>query len=94
VLGVIGVNDSPTCGVTRTVDIVEYVRRVVAAGTPDDAKMREILQDTLRDGTSYSVGGIMKELSGRKLDIRVVGFEPWAESPRDEAERVVSLLGL
>ena len=94
VLGVIGVNDSPTCGVTRTMNLIEFIRRMVTAGTLDDVKMRQILQDTLIDGTSYFIGGIMKELKRRELDVKVVGFEPWAESPKDEAERVASLLNL
>ncbi len=94
VLGVIGVNDSPTCGVTKTLDIVEFVRRMVATGALDDVKLRQILETTLIDGTSYFVGGIIKGLARKGLDVRVVGFEPWAESPGDETERVVSLLNL
>jgi predicted secreted protein len=92
--GVIGVNDSPTCGVTRTMDIVEFIRRLVTDASSDSSQIPQLIQQTLVEGTSYFVGAIMNELRRRGMDVKVVGFEPWVDSPESETQRVLKLLDL
>ena len=93
ILGVVGVNDSPTCGVTKTLDFVEFIRRLAIARDVENP-VKQIIQDTLIDGTSFFMGNIMTELRARRMDVKVIGFEPWAASPKEEAERIANLLNL
>jgi predicted secreted protein len=93
ILGVVGMNDSPTCGVTKTLDFIEYTRRLVLSKDTGSTP-KQIIQETLVDGTSFFIGNIMKELEKRGLDVKVIGFEPWTESHKEEAERIASLLNL
>ncbi len=93
ILGVVGMNDSPTCGVTKTLDLIEYTRRLVISKDTGSTP-KQIIQETLMDGTSFFIGSLMKEMEKRGLDVKVIGFEPWAESKKEEAERIASLLNL
>jgi predicted secreted protein len=93
VLGVVGMNDSPTCGVTKTLDFAEMIRRMIIE-RHEENPMKQIIQDTLVDGPSAFVGSIVSELRKRRIDLRVVGFEPWAVSLKDESERVARQLDL
>ncbi len=93
VVGVVGMNDSPTCGVTKTMDIIDFTRRLVTAEETGNTP-KQIIQETLIDGASFFIGNIMKELEEREMDVKVVGFEPWTESPQEEAERIATLLNL
>jgi predicted secreted protein len=93
IMGVVGMNDSPSCGVNRTLDMTEMIRRTIIDWNKKNP-MRQIVQDTLCEGSSYFVGNIISELEKRKIDIKVVGFEPWAASLKDESERVAKQLDL
>ena len=60
VMGVIGVNDSPSCGITKTLDIMGIARNQKSLGiTLDDVenpqleKMKTILDSGLMDGPGY-----------------------------------------
>lgn len=92
-IGVVGMNDSPTCGVTKTLDLVEFTRLLATAEETGNTP-KYIIRKTLEEGTSYFIGKIIKESKKRGIDIKVVGYEPWAESQKEEAERVAKLLGL
>lgn len=92
-IGVVGMNDSPTCGVTKTLDLIEFTRLLAIAEETGNTP-KHVIQQTLKEGTSYFMGNIVKESKRRGLDIRVVGYEPWAESQKEEAERIAKLLDL
>jgi len=95
ICGVIGMNDSPTCGVTKKVNMIEYMKQMAmaihAGNAVDPVKMN---LDQLMDGKSFFMGNLIEEIRKRSLDIKVIGFEPWAESLKAESERVVNLLNL
>ena len=100
VMGVIGVDDSPSCGVTKTLDIMGIARNQKALGislddveNPQLDKMKTILESGLVDGPGYFLGPIMEQLQKRSIDIPVIGFDPWAE-PDQEVERIANTLGL
>ncbi len=95
ILSIIGMNDSPTCGVTKTIDMLELAGRLKQLGfTHDDLaaphidRMRKAMQSVLMDGQ----GCFMKELT-RKLDqegiiVPILGFDAWADIS-SEADRVI-----
>lgn len=95
ICGVIGMNDSPTCGVTKKVNMVEYMKQMAiairAGNAVDPVKMN---LEQLVDGKSFFMGNLIEEMRKRSLDIQVIGFEPWAESLEAESARIVNLLNL
>ncbi|MDD5494490.1 MAG: hypothetical protein PHG36_07470 [Dehalococcoidia bacterium] len=95
ICGVIGMNDSPTCGVTKKVNMVEYMKQFAIAihsgKTADPVKMN---CDQLMDGKSFFMGNLIEEMKKRKLDIKVIGYEPWAESLTAESQRIAKFLDL
>lgn len=95
ICGVVGINDSPTCGVTKTVDMVKYMRSMATAiykGDPVDPIQKNL--EALIDGESFFMGNLIKEMKKRHLAIKAIGYEPWAKSLKTESERVATLLNL
>ncbi len=88
-------NDSPTCGVKNTMDMVEFMRRMATAIHEHNfADVKQIGLDTLIDGASFFLGNMIKEMKKRRLDVKVIGYEPWAESLKAESERIAGFLDL
>jgi len=94
IVGIVSANDSPTCGVTKSMDVAEYVRRTVVLKRLELPLAKQILLETLIDGVGVFTDSILRELERRKLNVRIVGLDPWAESPEAEAIQVAGLLGL
>lgn len=95
ICGVIGMNDSPTCGVKNTMDMVEFMRRMATAlHETNAADVKQIGLDTLIDSESFFMGNVIKEMKRRQLDVKVIGYEPWAESLKFESERIAGFLNL
>ena len=100
ILGVIGINGSPTCGVTRTMDYLYIAKNHKSLGIsledlekPRLEKVRDIEAKVQFDGPGFFFGPLMEELKKREMDIKVIGYEPWSE-PKEEAERIAGLLNL
>lgn len=93
IVGVVGMNDSPTCGVTKTIDFIEFTRRLAVAEETGNTP-KQIIQQTLVDGTSFFIGSLKKQSEKRGLSLKVVGFEPWTESQKNEAKRIAKVLDL
>ncbi len=101
IIGVVTADEGPTCGVTRTVDLLEVAKNHKAHGISlEEMKAwthlevaRTFVHKARMDGTGAFAAAIMKELRKRRMDIDVVGYDMWAE-PKQEAERLADLLGL
>jgi predicted secreted protein len=100
IVGIIGVDDSPTCGVSRTVDIMGIVKNMQALGisledaeNPHIEKFRHILQTVRDSGSGSFLGSIMGELKKRHMALNVVGFDPWSDF-QEETDRIADLLNL
>lgn len=93
IVGVVGMNDSPTCGVTKTLDFIEFTRLLALSEETGDTP-RQIIQKTLMDGSSYFIGNLMKEARRRGIPLDVIGYEPWNGDPKKEAQRIAGLLKL
>jgi hypothetical protein len=100
VIGIVAVNDSPTDGVTRTIDMARAAERLVSMGIdpaimadPSFEEMREILPRLCTEGTGIFTARLMRELRRKKVSARIVGYDPWADS-KTETERIGAELGL
>ena len=56
--------------------------------------MKEVVPALNVTGSGLFMGKVIKYLKKKKLDVEVIGFEPWAESSMNEAKRVAKLLSL
>lgn len=86
VVGVVGVDDSPSCGVSKTMDIIDLVRRHRMGGRPleqlrcpDLETMRNLIPGALFDGQGVFMQELAKEMKRRGLTVPMIGFSPWIE---------------
>jgi len=100
VVGVITANDSPTCGVTKTMDLIDVMKRAKFSGMslnelerPRLEKLGPFTQSVLIDGEGAFAGAIKRELIRRRMNIQVVGWNPW-DDPQTESSRIDKLLDL
>jgi len=100
IVGIVGVNDSPTCGVTRTLNLLDIIKKLKSlnitlevAENPHIDQNKYFVPAMQIDGSGAFLGSLMNELGKRRIDIKTVGLEPWAE-PGKEAERIGGLLNL
>jgi predicted secreted protein len=100
ILGIIAMNDSPTCGATRTIDLLKSASKYKNLGfktedleNPELEKMRIITPSLCEEGSGLFMIEVMKELSKRGINIKVIGFDPWYDLKK-EAERIANILNL
>jgi predicted secreted protein len=101
VLGIVVSNDSPTCGVNLTMDLLEAAKKFKSLGfkaeyleNPDVKIMRTIIPSLCTKGSGLFIGPVISKLRKRDIDVQVIGFDPWASSLKEEAERVAMLLNV
>jgi len=99
-LGAVVMNDSPTCGVTRTIDLTKAARMLKRLGVgaadlenPDLETMRKTLPYLITSGRGIFTDALIRETARRGLAPKVVGFDPWAD-PVEEVERIAGALHL
>ena len=87
VLGIVAANDSPTDGVTKTIDMAKAAERLVSMGVdpgvmadPSFEEMSKILPRLCTNGTGIFTEALKRELERKKIPVRIVGYDPWAES--------------
>ncbi|MEW6444326.1 MAG: hypothetical protein AB1640_25560 [bacterium] len=100
VLGVVAMDDSPTCGVTKTIDLLEAARILKRLGWsgadldhPDLEKMKRTLPALCSKGQGIFMREVWKEMRRKGLAIPIVGFDPWGDSSL-EVRRIAQALGL
>lgn len=100
VIGIVAVNDSPTDGVTKTIDLSRAALRLASMGVsrelmnnPNLEAMRKILEELCEEGTGIFIAGLKKELKRKKIPVRIVGYDPWADQ-KAESERIAAALNL
>ncbi len=100
VIGIVVVNDSPTDGVTRTIDLSRAAERLAAGGVdpgvmndPNLETMTRIMPLLCTQGTGILTARLMSELKKTKTYVTIVGYDPWAD-PAAETERIAAELGL
>ena len=98
ILGIITMNDSPTCGVTQTIDLLgsffkykDFDIKIEELEHPKLEKMKEIIPKLLIEGQGTFMHELLKKLKKRKLNIRIVGFDPW-RNLNEEVEKIKNQL--
>lgn len=98
--GIIAMNDSPTDGVTRTIDLVNAPKRFRDLGfsddllkTPEISTMKKLIQGLCQPGTGIFISKLRKELARKGLYVKIVGFDPWADTT-SECRRIAQELGI
>ena len=96
VLGIVVMNDSPTCGLNRTMDMkrftVDACRKGIDLSCPAFEEMSSFLPEVLCGGSGFFVGAMMKRLSRVSPDINMLGFDPWSDNEREAARLLSGLL--
>ncbi len=100
VIGIVAVNDSPTDGVTKTIDMSRAAERLLSMGvdrklmeSPRLEDMRTIIPRLCEQGTGIFTARLTRELERKKISVRIVGYDPWV-SPTAESERIAAELNL
>ena len=100
ILGIFGVNGSPTCGVTKTINYLEIAKNMNKLDiTPQDImnpqldKMIEIEHKTRINKPGNFFGPLIDELKRRKVELKVEGIE-LSSKPQKEVERIADLMGI
>lgn len=98
ILGIIAMNDSPTCGVTKTSDFFILFSKGQGLDVkledleyPRLEKMSELLSKYLVDGQGLFMHEIVTELKRKKIDIKIIGFDPWCDI-KEEVERIINIV--
>ena len=97
IVGVITTNDSPTCGITKTIDLLDVLPRFKDLGLVDEfenptyEKMKNIIPTLCENGTGYFTDELLNQIKKYKLDVKIVGFDIW-NNLAEESERVLKKL--
>ena len=100
IIGIVAVNDSPTDGVTKTIDLISSAKKLKSMGFESDElsnptyEMMKILIPSLcTDGKGIFINKLKKQLENKRIQIQIIGYDPWVE-PIQEVERIAKSLGL
>jgi predicted secreted protein len=100
ILGIITTNDSPTCGLTKTINLLDLSSKYKELGlkneffeSPSLEKMKDLIPSICENGTGLFTSELIKENKKRKLDIEIIGFDIWNDSNGD-TETLLKKLGL
>jgi len=100
VIGIVAVNDSPTDGVTKTIDMAKAAESLISMGVdpgimadPSFEEMSKVLPRLCTNGTGIFTAVLQRELERKKVPVKIVGFDPWADSAA-ETEKIKTELGL
>ena len=100
ILGIIAMNDSPTCGFTKTINLLKSASTFKKFGlkledfeNPDLEKMRGIIPNLCKNGTGLFMAEILRELRKRHINVKIFEFNPWNNLIK-ESERIINALNL
>lgn len=98
ILGIIMTNDSPTCGVTKTMDLLDLSSKYKKLGIKDEIfenptleKMINLIPNLCESGSGYFTSALKKQINNNKLDISIMGFDIWNNSA-EETEKLLKIL--
>jgi len=97
IIGIIGMNDSPTCGVTNTINLLnsifhyrEFKIELKDFQSPNIEKMKKIIPKMLIEGQGIFMKELISKIRKKKSDILIIGFDPWLDIEK-EAKRIKDL---
>lgn len=100
IAGIISMNDSPTDGVTQTIDLMRSAEKIRSGGydatgllSADITRMREMIPALCERGEGIFMKRLRAKLEKRGIGINIIGFDPWADR-KLEVERIAKLLDM
>jgi predicted secreted protein len=100
VLGIITTNDSPTCGYTRTINLLGLSSKYKELGLKDEffenptlELMKTLIPNLCENGSGYFISELKKLIIKSKLNINITGYDIW-NNPSEETKKVINNLGL
>jgi hypothetical protein len=100
ITGIISMNDSPTDGVTKTIDLVHAGKKFKTLGfsadmltSPDIASMKGLIRSLCVPGMGIFISHLKNKLERRGIRVKIVGYDPW-EAAAGECARIEQELGL
>lgn len=98
VSGIILMNDSPTDGATKTIDLIRAVERITSLGydpavmkNPKLDVMRKVIPLLCEKGEGIFTRRLIRELSKRNVDSAIIDYDPWTDQDA-ESKRVIGEL--
>jgi predicted secreted protein len=96
--GIIAMNDSPTCGITKTINILNLIFNYAELGIdkedlehPNYEQMKSIMPKIIIEGKGYFMQKLTSRLRKKKIDIELIGFDPWIDISI-EVERIKKIV--
>ncbi|MFX1418696.1 MAG: hypothetical protein ACFE9N_07235 [Promethearchaeota archaeon] len=99
IIGIITTNDSPTCGSTKTIDLLKIISNINISSIIDEftnptlERMKDLIPNLCENGTGLFTSELIKEIKKRKLYIKIVGFDIWNDLT-EEIEKLLENLDL
>ncbi len=98
ILAIIAINDSPTCGATKTIRLLESIGKYKAAGVsledllhPRLEQMKEVMPRVIEEGSGFFMGSLKDAMEKRRMNVPVLGFDPW-QDPKSETQCIIHAL--
>jgi hypothetical protein len=100
ILGIITTNDSPTCGFTKTINLLNLSSKYKELGLKNDflenptlELMKDLIPSLCENGTGLFTSELINQIKKRKLNIKIIGFDIWNESS-EETEMILKKLDI
>lgn len=100
ILGVITMNDSPTCGFNKTINLLRVItkskeKNIIfdAFKSPSLNLMKDLIPGLCEKGSGYFITELITQMKKSNLSISVIGFDVW-NNLEEETENVVKKLNL
>jgi predicted secreted protein len=100
ILGMITTNDSPTCGITKTMNLLELSSKYKELGikngffeNPSLDNMKKLIPNLCENGSGYFTSELKEQIDKNNLDIKIIGYDIW-NNPSEETKKVINNLGL
>lgn len=94
ILAIVATNDSPTCGITKTIKLLQIIFEHEKYGvfledlqSPTLDRWRVLMPNLLIDGQGTFMRELARGLKKKKINAKILGFNPWADL-KEESERI------
>ncbi|MFX0071656.1 MAG: hypothetical protein ACFFAO_11250 [Candidatus Hermodarchaeota archaeon] len=98
IIGILATDDSPTCGLTKTINLLTAASGIKALGynagdflNPNLEKMRFIIPNLCENGRGIFMKQLIEQLDKKKINIKMIGIDPWNDLSI-EAQKITNLI--
>ncbi|MFW9828117.1 MAG: hypothetical protein ACFFEY_11020 [Candidatus Thorarchaeota archaeon] len=100
ILGIITTNDSPTCGITKTINLLDLSSKFKDLSlkkeifeNPRLEKMKNLIPNLCVNGVGLFTSELIKQFKKYKLDIKIIGLDIWKDIT-EETKKILDKLDL